>query len=198
MLKTITSLSDRIAQAERGALRLIALALPLMVLANVAGRAMRSPIYWMDELSILLMVWLAMIGMSLTLKTRDAVAVTMLVDAVPPLLAKAMKILIDLLVLLFGVTLLVLCYHWFDPLTLMRLGFDTRDFSGETFNFMYQDTTATLGVAKFWFWLGLPLVAVTTSLHALSNLLQTVATPAKTATPSGLPVTLASDGGANR
>lgn len=198
MLKTITSLSDRIAQAERGALRLIALALPLMVLANVAGRAMRSPIYWMDELSILLMVWLAMIGMSLTLKTRDAVAVTMLVDAVPPLLAKAMKILIDLLVLLFGVTLLVLCYRWFDPLTLMRLGFDTRDFSGETFNFMYQDTTATLGVAKFWFWLVVPLVAVTTSVHALSNLLQTVATPATAGTPSGLPATLASDGGANR
>ena len=196
MLKIITSLSDRIAQAERGVLRLIALALPLMVLANVAGRAMRSPIYWMDELSILLMVWLAMIGMSLTLKTRDAVAVTMLVDAVPPFLAKAMKILIDLLVLLFGITLLVLCYRWFDPMTLMRLGFDTREFSGETFNFMYQDTTATLGVAKFWFWLVVPLVAVTISVHALSNLLRTVATPVTARTPSGLPVTPTGDGGA--
>lgn len=197
MLKSITSLSDGIARAERGVLRLIALALPLLVLANVAGRAMRSPIYWMDELSILLMVWLAMIGMSLTLKTRDAVAVTMLVDAVPPLLAKAMKILVDLLVLLFGIVLLVLCYRWFDPLTLMRLGFDTRAFSGDTFNFMYQDTTATLGVAKFWFWLVVPLVAVTISVHALSNLLQTVATPATARSPSGLPATLAGDGGAN-
>ena len=197
MLKIITSLSDRIAQAERGVLRLIALALPLMVLANVAGRAMRSPIYWMDELSILLMVWLAMIGMSLTLKTRDAVAVTMLVDVVPPLLAKAMKILIDLLVLLFGITLLVLCYRWFDPATLMRLGFDLREFSGETFNFMYQDTKATLGIAKFCFWLVVPLVAVTISVHALSNLLQTVATPATARIPSGLSATLAGGGGAN-
>jgi TRAP-type C4-dicarboxylate transport system permease small subunit len=196
--KTITSLSDWIAQAERGVLRLIVLALPLMILANVAGRAMRNPIYWMDELSILLMVWLAMIGMSLTLKKRDAVAVTMLVDAVPPLLAKAMKILIDLLVLLFGVTLSVLCYRWFDPVTLMRLGFDTREFSGQTFNFMYQDTTATLGVAKFWFWLVVPLVALTTCVHALSNLLKTVATPATAGIPSGLPATLAGDGGANR
>ncbi len=156
---------------------------------------MRNPIYWMDELSILLMVWLAMIGMSLTLKTRDAVAVTMLVDAVPPLLAKAMKILIDLLVLLFGIALLVLCYRWFDPMTLMRLGFDTREFSGETFNFMYQDTTATLGVAKFWFWLVVPLVAVTISVHALSNLLRTVATPVTARIPSGLPVTPTGDGG---
>lgn len=184
MLKIITGLSDSIAQAERSVLRLIALALPLMVLANVAGRTMRNPIYWMDELSILLMVWLAMIAMSLTLKTRDAVAVTMLVDAVPPLLAKAMKILIDLLVLLFGIALLVLCYRWFEPLTLMRLGFDLREFSGQTFNFMYQDTTATLGVAKFWFWLVMPLVAVSISVHALSNLLQTMATPAAAAVPA--------------
>ena len=124
------------------------------------------------------MVWLAMIGMSLTLKTRDAVAVTMLVDAVPPLLAKAMKILIDLLVLLFGIALLVLCYRWFDPMTLMRLGFDTREFSGETFNFMYQDTTNTLGMKKFWFWLIVPVAAMTTFVHALSNLLKTAATPA--------------------
>ncbi|MEZ5644656.1 MAG: TRAP transporter small permease subunit [Burkholderiaceae bacterium] len=195
MLKIITTLSDRIAQTERGVLRMIALALPLMVLANVAGRAVRSPIYWMDELSILLMVWLAMIGMSLTLKSRDAVAVTMLVDAVPSLLAKAMKILVDLLVLLFGITLLVLCYHWFDPVTLMRLGFDTREFSGETFNFMYQDTTATLGVAKFWFWLVVPLVAASISVHALSNLLRTVTTPVTVGISSGL---LACNGGAKR
>ena len=113
------------------------------------------------------------------------------------LLKKAMKILIDLLVLLFGITLLVLCYRWFDPATLMRLGFDLREFSGETFNFMYQDTTATLGIAKFWFWLVVPLVAVTISVHALSNLLQTVATPATARIPSGLSATLAGGGGAN-
>ncbi|WP_439589350.1 TRAP transporter small permease [Hydrogenophaga sp.] len=196
MLKIITNLSDRIAQAERGVLRLFALALPLMILANVAGRAMRSPIYWMDELSILIMVWLAMIAMSLTLKTRDAVAVTMLVDAVPPFLMKAMKILIDLLVLVFGITLLVLCHRWFDPMTLMRLGFDLREFSGQTFNFMYQDTTATLGVAKFWFWLVMPLVAVSISVHALSNLLQTMATPAEAALPCGVPAPAAGDRGA--
>jgi len=195
VVKAITTLSDRIAQAERAVVRLIALALPLMVLANVAGRAMRSPIYWMDELSILLMVWLAMIGTSLTLKTRDAVAVTMLVDAVPPVLMKAMKVLVDLLVLVFGVTLLVLCYLWFDPVTLMRLGFDLREFSGQTFNFMYQDTTATLGAAKFWFWLVVPLVAVTISVHALSNLLQTLAKPAAVSIPSGLPAALSGDSG---
>ena len=151
----------------------------------------------MDELAILTMVWLAMIGMSLTLKTRDAVAVTMLIDVVPPLLMKAMKVLVDLLVLIFGITLLVLCYHWFDPLTLMRLDFDTREFSGKTFNFMYEDTTAALGVAKFWFWLIVPLVAFATSVHALSNLLETLATPAIEKAPQSLPAVLVGKSGAS-
>ena len=80
--------------------------------------------------------------------------------------------------LAFGIILLVLCYHWFDPVTLMKLGFDTREFSGQTFNFMYQEGTNTLGMSKFWFWLVVPVAAFNTSVHALSNLLQTLVKPA--------------------
>lgn len=170
VVRAVEAFSDWIACAERFVLRLIAIALPLMILANVVGRAIRMPIYWMDELAILVMVWMALIGTSLTLKTRDAVSITMLVDAVPPALAKGMKILIDVLVLFFGIVLLVLCYRWFDPVTLAQVGFDTREFSGETFNFMYEEKTATLGINKFWFWLVVPLVASSISVHALSNL----------------------------
>lgn len=178
MVRTLSRLSDGISHVERLVVRVLVIALPLMILANATGRALRTPIYWMDELAILTMVCMAMLCMSLTLKTRDAVAVTMLVDAVPPGLMKAMKIAVDALILGFGLVLLVLCYRWFDPLTLMRLGFDTREFSGQTFNFMYQDTTTTLGVNKFWFWLVLPFGAFNTSVHALSNFLHTVSAPA--------------------
>lgn len=171
-------MSDQIARVERFVVYIMVVALPLMILANAAGRALRTPIYWMDELAILTMVCLAMICMSLTLKSRDAVSVTMLVDAVPPTVMKAMKIVVDALVLAFGIILLVLCYRWFDPVTLMNLGFDTREFSGQTFNFMYEDTTATLGVKKFWFWLVVPVAAFNTSVHALSNFLHTLVTPA--------------------
>ena len=180
MVRAITSLSNWIAGIERLVVRVIVIALPLMILANAAGRALRTPIYWMDELAILSMVGLAMIGMSLTLKSRDAVSVTMLVDAVPVMLMKGMKIVVDALVLTFGIVLLVLCYRWFDPVTLMQTGFDTEAFSGETFNFMYQDTTTTLGMKKFWFWLVMPVVAFSTSVHALANFLRTVITPAAT------------------
>ena len=197
MVQVIHCLSDGILRVERGAVRLLAFALPLMIIANTIGRAFRSPIYFMDELAIHCMVWIAMIGMSLTLKTRTAVSVTMLVDAVPLALMKSMKVLIDVIILTFAGILIYLCIKWFDPVALARVGFDFQEFSGETFNFMYQDTTATLGIAKFWFWLVVPLVAVTISVHALSNLLQTVATPATARIPSGLSATLAGGGGAN-
>lgn len=190
MLKSIAVLSHGIERIERMLIRVIVLALPLMILANAAGRALRSPIYWMDELAILTMVWLAMIAMSLTLKTRDAVAVTMLIDVAPSRLVKVMKVTVDLLVLAFGLIMVVLSWYWFDPLTLMQFGFDTREFAGETFNFMYQDTTSTLGLQKFWFWLVVPISALCTCIHGLFNLTQTLARPldadGKTSTPEPL------------
>ena len=178
MVQVIHCLSDGILRVERGAVRLLAFALPLMIIANTIGRAFRSPIYFMDELAIHCMVWIAMIGMSLTLKTRTAVSVTMLVDAVPLALMKSMKVLIDVIILTFAGILIYLCIKWFDPVALARVGFDFQEFSGETFNFMYQDTTNTLGMKKFWFWLIVPVAAMTTFVHALSNLLKTAAMPA--------------------
>lgn len=176
MYCAVTKLSDLLSSLERVLAYTIVIALPIMVLVNTAARAMRSPIYWMDELAILSMVWLAMLTMSLTLKSRDAVAVTMLLDVVSPSVLKAMKVAVDILTMVFGLVLLTLSYNWFDPLALARVGFNFQEFSGETFNFMYQETTATLGLPKFWFWTIVPFAAFCTSVHALSNLLTTLRT----------------------
>lgn len=173
----IRALSDLIGRGERMALRVLVLVLPLMILVNVAGRALKSPIFWLDEMAVLTMVWLAMLGLSVTLQTRDAVAVTLLTDAVPQGVRKWLRCAADLVVLGFAVALLVLCYLWFDPLLLWRHGFDLDAFSAESFNFVYQEPTATLGVPKFWFWLILPLVAFTSSIHALANLLDSLRAP---------------------
>lgn len=174
MIKAISTLSDWVGRGERVFVRALVLALPLMILANVVGRAFRSPIYWMDELAVLSMVWLAMIGLSLTIKSRDAVAVTMLQDAVPAPLLKVLRILVDVITLGFALGLLYLCYLWYDPLLLYQVGFDFQEFAAESFNFMYEEPTATLGVAKWWFWLAVPIAAFTMSIHALANLLNTL------------------------
>lgn len=177
MIHSIQALSDVVSRCERGVLRALVLALPVMVLTNVAGRALGAPIFWLDELAVLSMVWLAMIGLSLTLKSRDAVSVTLLQDAVPLAAKKALRCISDLLVLVFTVALLVLCYLWFDPILLISTGFDIEQFSSKSFNFIYGAPTATLGIPKVWFWSILPLTALTSSIHALANLLQTLAVP---------------------
>lgn len=173
----IRALSNLIGHSERAALRALVLILPLMILVNVAGRALKAPIFWLDELAVLTMVWLAMLGLSVTLQTREAVAVTLLTDAVPETACKMLRCTADLVVLGFAVALLVLCYLWFDPLSLWRHGFDFDAFAAQSFNFIYQEPTSTLGVAKFWFWLILPLVAFTSSIHALANLLDSLRAP---------------------
>ncbi|MCU5784727.1 tripartite ATP-independent periplasmic transporter DctQ [Alcanivorax balearicus MACL04] len=170
----IQALSDFLGRLERAVLRALVVLIPVMVLVNVAARAFRAPIFWLDELAVLTMVWLAMIGLSVTLKHRDAVAVTLLTDAVPAAARKGLRLASDLVVLAFAVIFFILCYRWFDPIGLVNSGFDLEAFAAETFNYMYQEPTATLGMAKFWFWLIMPVVAFTASVHALANLLATL------------------------
>lgn len=177
MIHSIQTLSNGIGRCERGLVRVLVLVLPLMILINVTGRALNMPIFWLDELAVMTMVWLAMISLSMNLKSRDAVAVTLLKDAVPPVAQKGMQLISDCLVLVFSMVMLVICYFWFDPLLLIEVDFNLQDFSAKSFNFIYQEPMATLGIAKFWFWLVLPLVALSSSVHALANLLKTLTAP---------------------
>jgi TRAP-type C4-dicarboxylate transport system permease small subunit len=174
MVKFIKTLSDVVARCERSLLRVLVLAIPVAVLVNVTGRGLGTPIFWLDELAVLSMVCLAMIGLSLTLKTRDAVSVTLLQDAVSPAVRRVLRCISDLFVLAFTIAFLVLCYLWFDPVLLINTGFDIEQFAAESFNFIYDSSTATLGISKIWFWSVLPLTAFTSSIHALENLLQTL------------------------
>src|SRR5690606_20609776 len=112
--------------------------------------------------------------LSLTIKSRDAVAVTLLQDIVSPPLLKTLRIVVDAVTLCFAVTLLYLCYLWFNPVVLYQVGFDFKEFAGATFNFMYDEPTATLGLPKWVFWLAVPIAALTMSVHAAANLLQTL------------------------
>lgn len=173
----IQALSDLLGRVESAAVRVLVVLLPLMILVNVAARAFKAPIFWLDELAVLTMVWLAMLGLSVTLKHREAVAVTLLTDAVPAPVRKALRVASDLVVLAFAVIFLILCYRWFDPLGVIDAGFDLEAFSANAFNYMYQEPTATLGIAKFWFWLIMPVVAFTASVHGLANLVNTLRTP---------------------
>ncbi len=166
----LSRLSDRLARLEEVAAAVLAAAVTLLILANVALRAAGSPLYWVSELAIYAMIWMTFLIAAAVLKRRRGIAVTLLTDALPGAGRRWLMALVDLAVLAFAVLLLGLCWRWYQPLTLARLGFDLQAFQGETFNFIYAENTSTLGIRKFWVWLILPWFAASLTLHGLVNL----------------------------
>jgi len=170
-MKTLHAVSAAIAKAELALACGFGLLIALLILLNVATRTAGTSIFWIDEAAIASMVWMALLGASASVHYRSSVAVTLLPDSLPPGAAFAAGKLVDGLVLAFFVILLVLTFRWFDPIAFATAGFSKEDFSAATFNFIYAETTTTLGFPKYWLWLVMPLFAIGAVIHALANLL---------------------------
>lgn len=164
-------LSSGIARCEGVIAAGLAAVISLLILLNIATRSLGHALYWTDELAIHAMIWMTFFTTSAVLKRREGVAVTLLVDALPNGMRQGLHLFVDAMVLFFALFLAVLCWRWYDPATLWATGFDIQAFQGETFNFMYSETSRTLGIPKFWVWLCLPIFAVSLSLHAVVNLI---------------------------
>jgi TRAP-type C4-dicarboxylate transport system permease small subunit len=145
----LSTLSRIVALVEIAVAALLTVATTGLILLNIVTRTSGNALYWVDEAAISTMVWASFLGASAAIERRSAVAVTLLPDAMPELWQYRLRIWSDFLVLVFFVILMWLCFLWFDPLTLYRLNFSLSDFTGETFNFIYQETTTTLGIPKF-------------------------------------------------
>ena len=171
----LTSLSDRLARLERVALIALVAVLVGLILFNVATRAADVAVYWVDELAIYTMIWLVFIGGGHTVRLRRHVQVTLLLAVLSGRRRRAVEIGIDLLVWGFCLFAVWLAWIWYDPVTLASAGFDTEVFSGETFNFIYDEPTLTIGIRKFWVWLVMPWFALAASVHAGANVAGTLA-----------------------
>lgn len=128
------------------------------------------PIYWVDELAIFSMVWMTFLATAVVVKRRQTLSVTLIQDVLPVTPKKWLILFSDLMVILFAALLLYFCLLWFQPITLIQSGFDVSVFQMDTFNFIYSESTNTLGVKKFWVWLIMPWVALSLILHASINL----------------------------
>jgi C4-dicarboxylate transporter, DctQ subunit len=166
----LTRLSDRLARAEETAAAALAAAVSLLVLANVVARALGRPLYGVSELAVYAMIWMTFLIAAAVLKRRQGIAVTLLAEALPPLPRRLLGLFVDVMVLLFALALMVLCARWLQPLAMVQAGFDAKAFQAETFNFVYAETTSTLGIPKVWVWLVVPWFALSLSLHGLANL----------------------------
>ena len=165
----LTLLSDRLARLEKVLLIALLAVLVGLILFNVVTRAADVAVYWVDELAIYTMIWLVFVGASHTVRLRRHVQVTLLLTALPARVRRMVEIVIDLLVWAFCLFCVWLAWIWYDPVSFAAAGFDKDVFSAETFNYIYDEPTLTIGVRKFWVWLVMPWFALTASVHAGAN-----------------------------
>ncbi|WP_305985659.1 TRAP transporter small permease [Roseibium sp. MMSF_3544] len=168
LLKT----SDWIAKIEAAILKLLVAAVLLLMILNVTSRAVNWSLYWVDELAINLMVVFAFVGSSLMFAQRRNFSVTLLTDAVSKTMRRRLSIAVQCVNLGFALFLAYASWVWFDPLTLARSGFDLQTFFESTFNSVYQEVTNTIGVRRLWFFLIMPVFAITLTIHSAACLLQ--------------------------
>lgn len=161
-------LSDAIARLEAVLAGLLVLVILGLLLANVISRSFGQPLIWTDELAVYLMVMAAFAGASHGLARRQHIAVTLLPDAMGPggrrLLTWTVDLVLLAILLTFGWTLWI----WFDPAGVLAAE-DLRSYARESFNYLYQEPTTTLGVRKIWFWLIMPLFCLAGLVHVLAR-----------------------------
>lgn len=162
--------SRLVARAETLLLQLLVGAIALLMIVNVLMRWFFVSLYWADEMAINLMVVFAFIGGSLMFAQRRHFSVTILREMLPPGGRRVLAGVIEALGLIFAAVLAYACWLWFDPLTLARADFDLRAFFRQTFNSIYQETTDTIGIRRLWFFLIIPVFAITLALHSLAGL----------------------------
>ncbi|MDF3416531.1 TRAP transporter small permease subunit [Sulfitobacter sp. M57] len=163
-------LSAAWARIELWMAALLAVGVTLLVLLNVVTRTAGNALFWVDELAIYAMAWMTFLGASAALHHRSSVAVTLLPEAVSPNARYVLLKCVDVVVFAFSLLMLWFCWRWFLPLDLMRAGFDTVAFQGQTFNFVYAEPTSTLGVPKYLFWSVIWLFSIGATLHSAMHL----------------------------
>jgi TRAP-type C4-dicarboxylate transport system permease small subunit len=170
--------SNSILKVEKFAVTALVAALLLLILLNIVTRAAGAAIFWVDELAIYTMIWMALVGASAMVRLRIGVSVSLVTDLLPKRVQRGLARLVDAVMLAFALALLVLSWLWYEPITLVRSGFDFDVFAQSTFKFIYSEPTNTIGIRKFWVWLAVPLMAVDMTIHALTNLIEGPPEPA--------------------
>ncbi|MCB1358316.1 MAG: TRAP transporter small permease subunit [Maritimibacter sp.] len=165
----LTRVSQALARAESFGIGALMVGIFGLLMLNVVSRSIGSPVIWVDEAAVYLMIWAALLGASLGLARREHLAVTLLPDMLSERARAALALAVDILLFVFFILFATILWLWFDPVTLWRSG-SVAAFSRETFNFLYQEPTVTLGLRKLWFWLILPVFCFNGLIHSLAHL----------------------------
>jgi TRAP-type C4-dicarboxylate transport system permease small subunit len=167
----LSRISSALARGESVVIGALMVSIFVLLMLNVVSRALGSPVIWVDEAAVFLMIWVALFGASLALAKREHLAVTLLSDTLTSRPQTLLSVMVDLSLFGFFVIFAIVLWRWFDPLTLWRAGSVTV-FSRDTFNFIYQEPTVTLGLRKVWVWLILPVFCLNGLIHTGAQLVR--------------------------
>lgn len=171
-VQLVLALSRGLLAVERLAIMGFMFLLSGLILLNVVTRYTGMPIYWIDESSVYSVVWLTFIGASAMTRLRLDFAVAMLTERLSERGQAIAKVIATGMVIVFGLSLIAMCWLWMDPIGIARAGFDAREFAAQTFNFLYTERTQTLNWPTWALYLILPIFAVSMTLHGLANLVE--------------------------
>ncbi|CAN1524286.1 DctM TRAP-type C4-dicarboxylate transport system, small permease component [Rhabdaerophilaceae bacterium] len=168
----IRAVSRRLLLVERALITGFMFLLVGLVLLNVTTRYLGRSIYWVDESAVFSVVWLTFIGASAMTRLRLDFAVQMLTEKLSEANRRRAQIVSTVSVTLFGLLLGWMCWLWLDPAGIVTAGFDAREFSARSFNFVYSERTQTLNWPTWIIYLIMPIFAVSITIHGLANLVE--------------------------
>lgn len=167
----LARLDHRVLQAEMVLGAALVALIFVLIPGNAVLRHFNSPLLWVDEFALQLMVWLAFLGASLGIATGQHMAIGLLAARLPSSGQYWLRLLCDILVLAFLAVMLWLVWRWFDPVGLWRSGMNGQELARRTFNYTYAEPSLTLPLRKLWFWLFVPLSLMGALIHALAALI---------------------------
>ncbi len=165
-------ISEGLLKIERYAVAFLITLLSGAILLNVGTRWIGAPLYWIDEFAVYCMVWLTFFGASAMTRLRLDFAVTMMTERLSASAAARCRIIATLVVVIFSVSLAVMCWVWLDPVGIAASGFDAKAYAGKAFNFVYTERTQTLNWPTWVLYMILPIFAVSMTIHGLANLVE--------------------------
>ena len=171
---TMGASANRLMHWQRNLVGALVTLTVVLILLNVVTRASNVALFWVDELAVYAMIWAFMLGAAATVRTRQGIAITLVGDYASPRARAWLALTSDTIVVLFSFSLVAFNWLWFDPLLLFTVDFEIPAFIRASFNFIYKEQTSTLGIAKWWVWLVMPMMAALMSVHAVANWLDSL------------------------
>lgn len=189
VVQALLALSAGIVLVEKALIGAFSAIMFALVVVGMFGRYAGHAIYWIDEAAVYSMVAMSFVGASLVTRLKQEFAITLVLEYLPAQLAWLLRLVIAAIGFGFAGIIVFLSWRMWDLITLAQMSFDIGRFSLATFNYIYTETTTTLGLPKFLFLLILPLYAIFLLVHTTANVVEALRKPELSAAPEQ-PVTV--------